>query len=166
MLNIENMQEALELNDELIKALEMALDEVTSGEGVEYDSEVGLYLVDDEKMAEINKEQREVEGTTDVLSFPLIAYEDKKTFKEEFTEDKLRDEMFLNDSLLLGDIVISTERARAQSAEYGHSLLREMVFLFVHSLLHLLGYDHMEEGDRKKMREKEDYYMDLLGITR
>lgn len=166
MLNIENMLDKVELDENTIEKLKEALEKVTLGEGIEYDSEVNLYIVDDIEMAEINKEQRDKDGTTDVLSFPLIAYKEGKTFKESYNEENLRDEMFLEDSLLLGDVVISYDRVISQSEEYGHSMLRELIFLFVHSILHLLGYDHMNEEERIKMREKEDHYMQILGILR
>lgn len=166
MLNLENGQTALTADDTMVCKLEEALDVVTEGEGVEYEPEVSLYLVDDEAIRAINHEHRGIDAPTDVLSFPVLIFEPGKVFSQSYTEANLRDEMFLDDRLLLGDILISGERAVSQAAEYGHSELRETVFLFVHSLLHLLGYDHLEETDRERMVSREQHYMSLIGVDR
>lgn len=166
MLNLENGQEALRTDEEMIRKLEDALDAVTEGEGVEYEAEVSLYLVNDEAIRAVNQEHRGIDAPTDVLSFPFLAYQPGRIFSQTYDESTLRDEMFLEDRLLLGDILISGERAVSQAKEYGHSELRETVFLFVHSLLHLLGYDHMDEASREKMVEKEEHYMTRIGVNR
>ncbi len=166
MLNIENEQEKLEITPEIEEKLKDALETVTSGEGVEYDSVVDLIFTDDEGIKRINESERNIDAPTDVLSFPLLEYPAGKVYSEVYSDENLKDHMFLNDSLMLGDVVISGERAVSQAGEYGHSIMRETVFLFVHSLLHLLGYDHMNEEDRKKMNEREDRYMTLLDLER
>lgn len=166
MLNLENEQDQITVDALLLKKLNEALEAVTSGEGVEYDADVTLFLVNDEEIRSINAEYRQIDAPTDVLSFPIIQYEAGLVFSDSFDEASLTDDMFLADSLLLGDIFLSGERAVEQSIEYGHSLLREVVFLFVHSLLHLLGYDHMTEQDRRRMTAKEEYYMRSIGVER
>lgn len=166
MLNLENEQDHITLDAEFLKKLNDALEAVMMGEGVEYDADVTLFLVDDEEIRRINREYRSIDGPTDVLSFPVIRYEEGRVFSESYDEANLTDDMFLGDSLLLGDIFLSGERARSQSLEYGHSLLREVVFLFVHSLLHLLGYDHLKEEDRLRMEAKQGHYMSEIGVER
>ncbi len=166
MLNLENEQDQIALEAVLVKKLNDALEAVTVGEGVEYDADVTLFLVDDREIQRINEEYRGIAQPTDVLSFPVIQYEAGRVFADSYDEATLTDDMFLGDSLLLGDIFLSGERAMAQSEEYGHSLLREVVFLFVHSLLHLVGYDHMTEADRLLMERKQDQYMTEIGVER
>lgn len=104
---------------------------------------------------------------TDVLSFPMVEYEVPADFSQlESPEAQI---MYFNldtRELLLGDIVISLERAREQSEEYGHSMERELAFLTAHSMLHLMGYDHMEEDERELMEQKQENILQNLGITR
>lgn len=166
MLNLENNQSKVDIEDQLEEKLLEALEEVMTGEGVEYDPEVSLYFVDDEGIQEINLEYRNLDSATDVLSFPALPYEEGMVFCEAYDESNLTDDMFLGDSLLMGDVMISAERAKVQSLEYGHSLEREITFLFVHSLLHLLGYDHMNPSEKERMNEKERYYMSKIGVNR
>ena len=108
--------------------------------------EVSVSFVDNEEIRELNREYRNVDSPTDVLSFPM-------------EEDSLG--LF---TPLLGDIVISLERALEQSKEYGHSFEREIAYLTAHSMFHLLGYDHMTNEDKKVMREKEKSVMKTLKI--
>ena len=117
-------------------------------------AEVDVTLVDDLQIREINREQRQLDTPTDVLSFPL-------------GEDGAYDENPATGAYMLGDIVISLERAQAQAEEYGHSLQREVGYLTVHSMLHLLGYDHVNGGlERMRMREKEEAVMVAVGLPR
>lgn len=118
------------------------------------EAEVSLTLVDDVRIHELNREFRGVDRPTDVLSFAL----------QEETEDE-PDILDYEDDLL-GDIVISVERVRAQAVEYGHSFERELVYLAVHGTLHLLGYDHEEEEDRAEMRRQEEAVMSQVGLLR
>ena len=113
------------------------------------DVEFNVIFVDSDKIHEINKEYRGVDRVTDVISFAL----------EDNMDIKL-------DHRLLGDIYICLERAHEQAIEYGHSFLREICFLSVHGLLHLLGYDHMKEEDEKVMFTKQDEILDGYGIRR
>lgn len=167
MLNIENAQNVIEIDEALISKLNEALDKITEEEGVEYEPEVSVYFTDDEEIRKLNKEHRNIDSSTDVLSFPMLSYGEGETYGDIYTsEDELFDYMFEEDRLILGDVVISGDHAKAQAKEYGHSVFRETVFLFVHSLLHLLGYDHMDEDERNIMNKKEDYYMTRIGVER
>ena len=114
---------------------------------------MSLMLVDDQRIHSLNLEYRGVDRPTDVLSFAL------QEESEEEPDSDYEDDM-------LGDIVISAERAREQAEEYGHSFEREIVYLAVHGTLHLLGYDHEEEQDKQEMRSKEEEVMARLGLER
>lgn len=114
-------------------------------------TEVSLSFVSGEEIRELNRQYRGIDQVTDVLSFPQ--YADLNEIPQE-------------GDILLGDVVICTERARAQAEEFGHSLEREIVYLFIHSICHLLGYDHMEEEDRQQMRKKEETVMKQLELER
>ena len=130
-------------------------------EGVTVPCEVDVLLTDDEGIHQINLEQREVDRPTDVLSFPMFEF----TPGEPPTDDADADPE--TGLVPLGDMVISLERARAQGEEYGHGTEREVAYLAVHSVLHLLGYDHLDEGPMKaQMREREEAILAALGITR
>lgn len=129
-----------------------------------YEAQVSLLLTMDTQIKEMNTEFRGIEKPTDVLSFPMAEYQKPGEF--DFLEE--RDDCFDPDTgeLTLGDIVISKEKVIAQAQEYGHSILREYAFLIVHSILHLTGYDHMEEEERRVMEAKQDEIMDVLNIIR
>lgn len=129
-----------------------------------YDCEVSLLFVEDEQMREINNETRGIDNSTDVLSFPNVNFEEAGKFD---IIDEAED-YFEPDSgeLILGDIVLSVNKIREQAKEYGHSELREYAFLICHSMLHLLGFDHMEEDERKEMEALQTKIMELLNITR
>ena len=123
----------------------------------EFDTEceVSLSFVTDEEIREINRNFRGIDKATDVLSFPQIDYDND-------------DEVMTNEKgeIVLGDIIISLDTAKRQAEEYGHSLNREICFLTVHSMLHLLGYDHMTEEDEKEMFDKQKAVLDMAGIKR
>ena len=130
-------------------------------EGVAVPCEVDVLLTDDAGIHQINLEQRQVDRPTDVLSFPMFELVPGEPPADDADADP---ETGL---LPLGDMVISLERARAQGEEYGHGTEREVAYLAVHSVLHLLGYDHMDEGPQKRqMREREEAILNRLGITR
>ena len=123
--------------------------------------EVDVLLTDDEGIHQINLEQREVDRPTDVLSFPMFEFAPGEPPTDAADADP---ETGL---VPLGDMVISLERARAQGEEYGHGTEREVAYLAVHSVLHLLGYDHMDEGPMKaQMRAREEAILNSLGISR
>lgn len=129
-------------------------------EGVEEPCEISVLITDDEGIHQINLEQREVDRPTDVLSFPMFDLEPGEHPDEEDADPE-------TGLIPLGDMVISLERATEQAAEFGHSVEREICYLTVHSVLHLLGYDHMDEGPMKaQMRLREESILGQLGITR
>ncbi len=130
-----------------------------------YEFEVNVTFTDNEGIRQINREFRELDMPTDVLSFPMVSYERPGDFSglEQDSASNFHPE---TGELLLGDIVISLERAREQAQEYGHSLQREICFLAAHSMLHLFGYDHMEEQERIVMEQKQEKVLQSLGITR
>ena len=129
-------------------------------EGVAVPWEVDVLFTDDEGIHQINLEQREVDRPTDVLSFPMFDLQPGEHPTEEDADPG-------TGLVPLGDMVLSLERAQAQGEEYGHGTRREVAYLAVHSLLHLLGYDHMDEGPMKaQMREREEAILEQLGITR
>lgn len=148
-----NEQDKLSPPEDFEKLVEDCARAALEEEEIEDDAEVSVTLVDNARIRELNKEFREIDRETDVLSFPLG---DENGF--EVDPD--------NDAILLGDIVISLEKARAQSEEYGHSFRREVAFLLTHSLFHLLGYDHITEDEEKEMFAKQEKVLTKLGITR
>ena len=122
-----------------------------------------LDMVSPEEIRQINRDNRHIDAVTDVLSFPMLdGIRGKVIKKKDFPYDYDEEEK----AIFLGSIVICEERAKAQAAEYGHTLQRELSYLFVHGLMHLFGYDHMTDEDKKQMREKEEQVMLKLGITR
>ncbi len=129
-----------------------------------YETCVNLLVTDDEGIRQINKDMRQIDAPTDVLSFPMSEYPMPGSF-DHLTNDP---DAFDPDSgeLLLGDIVVSADHIIKNANEYGHSTKRECAFLIVHSMLHLTGFDHMEESDRIRMEEMQDQIMEILGISR
>ena len=155
MIYVDNRQKKIEvdnrLEEELKKVIEFALKE----EEVEIPCEVSLLFVDNEEIREINNETRNIDRETDVLSFPMLDYDNKKIFKEMYKGYEFSQSDFDGEELVLGDIVLSLEKALEQSLEFNHSFEREASYLVVHSVLHLLGYDHMEEEDKVIMRKRD-----------
>ncbi len=133
--------------------------------GCDWDVEAGLLITGNEAIRAINSEQRGIDSATDVLSFPMLSYEEPGNLSFIDEEDN---DCFNPDSgeLMLGDIVLSYDRILSQAEEFGHSVKREYSFLIVHSLLHLFGFDHIEEDDRAVMEEKQREFMEILGISR
>lgn len=132
-----------------------------------YECEVNVTITDNEGIRNMNREFRELDVPTDVLSFPMIEYRKPADFSDLEGENVMAGNFNPESGeLLLGDIVISLERAREQAEEYGHSLKREISFLVAHSMLHLFGYDHMEDAERLRMEEKQEQILQSLGITR
>lgn len=129
-------------------------------EGVTVPCEVDVLLTDDEGIHAVNLEMRGVDRPTDVLSFPTFTLHPGEVPGEEDADPA-------TGLVPLGDMCLSMERVKAQAAEYGHSNRRELAYLVTHSVLHLLGYDHLDEGEEKAlMRAHEDVIMDKLGIQR
>lgn len=130
-----------------------------------YEAEINLTLTDNEGIHIINKEYRDIDRATDVLSFPMLSYETPGDFSFLMDEN---DNDFNPDTgeAILGDIIISVDKVREQAEEYGHSELREFAFLITHSMLHLFGYDHMEPEEAEVMENKQRQILDELSITR
>ena len=129
-----------------------------------YETEVNLLLTMNDEIQEMNKNFRSIDRPTDVLSFPMIDYEEAGNF--DFLEDVMDAFHPESGELMLGDIVISKEKVISQAEEYGHSIEREYAFLIAHSMLHLFGYDHMEEDERKEMEQKQEDILEGLQILR
>lgn len=140
------------LNNTMLETLEQAAALCIEKEGLDPEgAEISLTFSSKEEIRGLNQQYRNIDAPTDVLSFPLV--EDFDTIEE-------------GDEYMLGDVVICLEKAREQAEEYGHSEEREIVYLFVHSICHLLGFDHMEEGDKREMRAREEDVMRLLDLER
>ena len=140
------------------------INEALDYENCPYETEVSLTLTDNFGIHKINKEFRNIDSATDVLSFPLIEYERPGEF--DFLENE--DECFNPETgeLMLGDIMISLDRVKEQAEEYGHSYTREYAFLIAHSMLHLMGYDHMEPSEASDMEARQSHILNNLNITR
>ena len=118
---------------------------------------VTVTLTTPKTIQEINKQYRNIDRATDVLSFPM--------FEKDELDSKIQENDFENEDIL-GDIVVSVEKVNEQAIEYGHSFERELSYMIVHGFYHLMGYDHIEEDDKKVMREKEENILKKLDITR
>ncbi|WP_367942766.1 rRNA maturation RNase YbeY [Enterocloster citroniae] len=130
-----------------------------------YEAEVNVILTDNDAIQEINREHRCIDVPTDVLSFPMVDYKVPSDFDhvEDAVEDYFNPE---TGELILGDIVISVDKVEEQADKYGHSQTRELAFLVAHSMLHLCGYDHMEDGEREQMEERQKKILETRGYTR
>ena len=166
MLYTDNRQNKIDVTDEFIKEIEEVCVYALEKEEVIQKCQISLLFVNNEEIREINKETRNIDKVTDVLSFPMLDYPKGKVFKDVY-KDKKFDVMYMDqDELVLGDMVLSLERAMEQSEEYNHSFKREVCYLIVHSILHLLGYDHMEDEEKKIMRSREEEILNGLDIKR
>lgn len=152
-IELSNQQEKLAVTQEMEDKIIEVLEEAARVHEVNDMAEVSLMLTDDESIHEMNREYRGIDRPTDVLSFALEEGEEEEIFGGP-------------EENLLGDIIISVETAVRQAEEYGHSVEREMSFLALHGMLHLLGYDHMEEEERQEMRAQEKAILAALGINR
>ena len=148
------------VNDGLKALIRRAVRTALAAEGVDFACEVDVSVTSDEGIQRINLDMRGVDRPTDVLSFPAFDLTPGEFPGEEDADPD-------TGRVPLGDMAISLERVRAQAKEYGHSNRRELAYLVVHSVLHLLGYDHLDEGPQKaRMRSREDAIMAELGIER
>ncbi len=118
---------------------------------------ITVTFTNSENIRKINKQYRNIDKATDVLSFPL--------YEKQELDKKIEQQEFLHEDVL-GDVVISIEKVEEQAKEYGHSFERELSYMLVHGFYHLMGYDHIEKEDKKKMREKEEKILDILKISR
>lgn len=151
-IDIINSQDVIEYQNELNELLERVIEKSLEVENIDKDIEVSISFVDNDEIRHLNKEFRNIDKETDVLSFPQ--YDSIQLLEQQ------------NNVVVLGDIVISLEKAKEQSLEYGHSFERETAFLTAHSMFHLFGYDHDTDENTKLMRQKEEKVLDLLGILR
>ncbi|MFO7152217.1 MAG: rRNA maturation RNase YbeY [Bacillota bacterium] len=149
------MQHRIDVDDRLEELIRKSVEMALNLEGVRSDLEVSVALVDNDYIRELNKTYRGKDAPTDVLSFPMLEPGEVDDVPSEGEVEQL-----------LGDIVISLEKAEEQAKSYGHSFEREVAFLVVHGVLHLLGYDHEIEEERKIMRQKEEEVLKALGLTR
>ncbi|SHI88507.1 rRNA maturation RNase YbeY [Lutispora thermophila] len=158
---IDNRQDIMVISHDVKAFVEKIVKAVLDYEKWDEDFEVSISFVDNKEIQTLNKEYRNIDAPTDVLSFPMLEYD------EEVSDDEiLSDEEYIDAEMPLGDIVISTEKAIEQAKEYGHSQEREIAFLLVHGMLHLLGYDHLNAEDEKIMFQKQDEILNVLNIKR
>lgn len=145
--------------------VEKVMEEVLDSEGCPYEAQVNVLITDNEGIHQYNRDYRQIDRPTDVLSFPNLDFESPADFSmlEEHMADYFDPE---SDELLLGDIIISADKVYEQAESYGHSVQREFAFLVAHSMLHLCGYDHMEPEEAAIMEEKQEKVLQQLGITR
>ena len=153
-----------EIGIEYEELAKKVVQKVLDMEGCPYDAQVNLVLTDNEEIQRVNTEFREIAAPTDVLSFPMIPFETPADYAIVEEDQSYFD--LDTDELLLGDIMISVDKVFAQAEEYGHSVTREFCFLVAHSMLHLLGYDHMTPNEAVVMENKQRTALDELGITR
>ena len=143
----DDRQDDIEITEEIKNLIEKSIAAVLKIEKLDENVEVSVSFVGDDEIRDLNREYRGVDKSTDVLSFPM-------------------DDEFIIDNRILGDVILNTRRVMEQAEELGHSNERELSYLTVHSILHLLGYDHMEDEDKKEMREREKLAMKELSIYR
>lgn len=163
-IEIENNYPVLLLED-YREIIENVVNAALDYEQCPYEVQVYVLLTDDEEIHEINKDQRGIDRPTDVLSFPMADY----LIPGDFSDIETREpDAFHPGSgeLILGDIIISMDRLAAQAREYGHSQTRELAFLTAHSMLHLMGYDHMVDGERAVMEERQEEILRICGYSR
>ncbi|MBR3785044.1 MAG: rRNA maturation RNase YbeY [Firmicutes bacterium] len=145
-------EEGQQVTEEILNTMEAAAKYCLKLEGIDEErTEISVTFVEAEEIRELNRDYRDNDKVTDVLSFPQF--------------DDLNDIPDFGE-ICLGDVVICKDRAEEQAEEFGHSFEREIIYLFTHSILHLLGYDHMEEDEKKEMRAREEEVMTHLGIGR
>lgn len=151
-INYDEIEE-LPKEESLIKTV---IETVLKEENIIQDLEIYVTLTNNERIHKINKETRNVDRPTDVLSFPMFEREEIQQLKEVEKEE----------IDILGDIIVSIEKVKEQADEYGHSFEREIAYLVTHGMLHLLGYDHMIEEEKAQMRKREEEILEILKITR
>ena len=150
----EDIEEKIEYEKVISKVLEQCFKEEKIEDSKLY---ITITLTTPENIRKINKEFRNIDKETDVLSFPM--------FEKEELDNMIKNKKFEYEDVL-GDIIISIDRVERQAEEYGHSFERELSYMVVHGFYHLMGYDHIKEEDKKEMRKKEDEILDKLHITR
>ena len=152
-------------DDDILNKMQAAADLCLECENVSAHCAVSVCMCDDDTIQEINKQYRGIDRSTDVLSFPSVSYPEGKTagccpalLRQEYDDEY--------DAVFLGDLFISVPHMAAQAREYGHSEMREAVYLLVHGICHLMGYDHIEDDDKKRMRAMEEKILSAASVTR
>ncbi|MBU3142427.1 rRNA maturation RNase YbeY [Clostridium sp. CF012] len=166
MIFIDNRQNKIAVTEELETAIKDVIEYTLKEEKLLIENEVSVILIDNEEIKKINLEYRGIDEITDVLSFPMLDYQEKKVFKDEYLNYKFNQSDLNDKRLVMGDVALSLEKASQQSEEFGHSFTRECAYLTVHSILHLLGYDHMEDAEKKIMRKREEEILSNFKICR
>lgn len=164
MVNFENEVD-FKADFDLEKIANLVCDTILTEEGCPYLCEIDLLITDADSVREINKEFRDIDNTTDVLSFPNVDW----TSPSDYECESFNDDLLVNpdtELIMLGQIILNNDRIVSQAAEYGHSVKREYAFLIAHSMLHLLGYDHIDDEERKAMENKQSKYLEMIGIKR
>lgn len=156
---IENEQEILQFPEQYKELIKKVINAALSEQKFNDNCFVSVSVVDNDTIREINREHRDIDCATDVLSFPVLEFDEKGDIIQDCGD-------VYDGKIILGDIVLSIERALEQSKDYGHSIEREIGFLVCHSVLHLLGYDHETESERIIMRKHEEKILENLGLTR
>lgn len=165
MIEIDNRQNIIEITDNINLTIKNAIEYALRYENFAKPYEVSVVITDNLGIQAINLEFRHIDSSTDVLSFPMLDYDDNY-YENGIIEASFEDTNPESGEIVLGDIVISIEKALTQAEEYGHSILREIAFLTVHSVLHLLGYDHEIDEDRLIMRSKEEEILNMMKLFR
>lgn len=166
MIYIDNRQHKIEVTEEFKIYIEKVINFSLKEEEFNENVQISVVFVDNEEIKEINRETRGIHKETDVLSFPMIDYEKGMVFKSQYKNHKFDETYYDGEEFVLGDIVISLEKSLEQSIEFNHSYERETSYLLVHSILHLLGYDHMEEIEKQIMRGREEEILNKLNMRR
>ena len=153
------------VDESLLSLMKSAADQAPLAEGIPYPCFATVRICDDESIRALNRDYRGLDQSTDVLSFPSVRWPEGRTAGDVPERLKREYDEMMN-ACFLGDVVISMDHVRAQAAAYGHSEAREAAYLLVHSLCHLMGYDHMEDGEKAVMRAKEEEILSAVGLTR
>ncbi|MDF2673598.1 MAG: ybeY [Clostridiales bacterium] len=165
MIEYSNNQEGYEFDSKAEALIAKAVDAALKFEGFKYNYEISIVITDNAGIKIMNNRFRNIDKETDVLSFPMIEFNNKNLENPiyDISDEEINPE---TGDVMLGDIVISIEKAYQQAEEYGHSFERELSFLTVHSTLHLLGYDHMIVEDEQVMRKKEEMVLSGINLSR
>lgn len=166
MIFIDNRQNKVEVSSELETVIKDVIEYTLKEEKLFIDNEVSVIFIDNEEIRKINLEHRGIDKSTDVLSFPMLHYPENKVFKDVYVNYEFDQSDLYDKRLVIGDVALSLEKAKQQSEEFGHSFIRECAYLTVHSILHLLGYDHMEQDPKDIMRKREEEILNNFKISR
>lgn len=156
---IQNRQRKYKISEEIRRIIKQVAEISLTNEKVQAPVELSIVFINNKGIKELNEQYREKNKPTDVLSFPMYDSKSLREALDQFSET-------ISENILLGDIVISLEKAEEQAKEYGHSFEREIGYLATHGIFHLLGYDHETEVEKKEMRQKEEETLKIAGLKR